>query len=162
MQMTTDRFKHIILTHQPAMQRMAQAILGDPDAAADAVQDAVVALWQQRGKLDTVVNAEAWCIQLVKRRSLDILRHASPAKAIDPALLEAAAPTPDDTEERYQRALALVRQLPPRQRDAILLKYEQGKDNKEIEQTLNMSSTNLYATLSRAYSSLREMMQKQQ
>lgn len=160
--MTTERFKHIILTHQPAMQRMAQAILGDPDAAADAVQDAVVALWQQRGKMDTVVNAEAWCIQFAKRRSLDILRRQRRTAAIDPSLLDNAVQQPDDTEERYQQALAMVRQLPPRQRDAILLKYEQGKDNKEIEQTLNMSSTNLYATLSRAYSSLREMMQKQQ
>lgn len=160
--MTTERFKHIILTHQPAMQRMAQAILGDPDAAADAVQDAVVALWQQRGKMDTVVNAEAWCIQFAKRRSLDILRRQRRTASIDPSLLDNAVQQPDDTEERYQQALAMVRQLPPRQRDAILLKYEQGKDNKEIEQTLNMSSTNLYATLSRAYSSLREMMQKQQ
>lgn len=160
--MTTDRFKHIILSHQPAMQRMAQDILGNPDTAADAVQDAVVTMWQQRDKLDSVINMEAYCIQVVKRRSIDIFRQQFPTASIDQSLLESAAPPPDDTEERYQQAMKLVRQLPQRQRDAILLKYEQGKDNKEIEQSLNMSSTHLYATLSRAYRSLREMMQKQQ
>ena len=73
-----------------------------------------------------------------------------------------AVPPPDDIDERYRQALKLVERLPKRQRDAILLKYEQGKENKEIEQIMNMSSTHLYATLSRAYSALREMMQKQE
>ena len=144
------------------MQRYATALLGDADAAADAVQDAVIELWQQQERLDTVVNLKGYCVMMVKRRCVDQLRNVHPTTPIDEEALTMADPPPDDTEERYQQALRLVERLPKRQRDAILLKYQQGKENKEIEQIMNMSSTHLYATLSRAYSALREMMQKQE
>lgn len=62
----------------------------------------------------------------------------------------------DDIEERYQLARKLVDQLPERQRDTILMKYEDGLSIEEIEKRTGMSSTHVYATLSRAYKSLRE------
>ena len=160
--MTPEAFKQLILSNQPDMQRYATALLGDADAAADAVQDAVIELWQQQERLDTVVNLKGYCVMMVKRRCVDQLRNVHPTTPIDEEALTMADPPPDDTEERYQQALRLVERLPKRQRDAILLKYQQGKENKEIEQIMNMSSTHLYATLSRAYSALREMMQKQE
>ena len=43
----TERFKHIILQHQPSMQRLAEYLLHDETIAEDAVQDALVDLWQQ-------------------------------------------------------------------------------------------------------------------
>ena len=158
--MTPDTFKQTILNLQPDMQRYAKALLGDADAAADAVQEAVIEMWQQREKLGNVVNVKGYCITMVKRRCIDQLRSQLPSSPIDEETMQLADPPPDDTEERFQAALRLVERLPQRQRDAILLKYQQGKDNKEIERIMNMSSTHLYATLSRAYSTLREMMQK--
>ena len=158
--MTTETFKQLILANQPHMQRYATTLLGDADAAADAVQETVITLWQQRERLDGVENLKGYCFTLVKRRCIDQLRNLQPTIPIDEEALTVAAPLPDDTEERYQQALQLVERLPVRQRDAILLKYQQGKDNKEIEKIMNMSSTHLYATLSRAYGTLREMMLK--
>jgi RNA polymerase sigma-70 factor (ECF subfamily) len=160
--MTADAFKQLILSNQPDMQRYATALLGDADAAADAVQEAVIELWQQHERLDKVVNLKGYCVTMAKRRCIDQLRQLNPTSPINEEALMVAVPPPDDIDERYRQALKLVERLPKRQRDAILLKYEQGKENKEIEQIMNMSSTHLYATLSRAYSALREMMQKQE
>jgi RNA polymerase sigma-70 factor (ECF subfamily) len=160
--MTADAFKQLILSNQPDMQRYATALLGDADAAADAVQEAVIELWQQHERLDKVVNLKGYCVTMAKRRCIDQLRQLNPTTPINEEALMVAVPPPDDIDERYRQALKLVERLPKRQRDAILLKYEQGKENKEIEQIMNMSSTHLYATLSRAYSALREMMQKQE
>lgn len=160
--MTADAFKQLILSNQPDMQRYATALLGDADAAADAVQEAVIELWQQHERLDKVVNLKGFCVTMTKRRCIDQLRQLHPTTPINEEALMVAVPPPDDIDERYRQALKLVERLPKRQRDAILLKYEQGKENKEIEQIMNMSSTHLYATLSRAYSALREMMQKQE
>jgi RNA polymerase sigma-70 factor (ECF subfamily) len=158
--MTPDTFKQTILKLQPDMQRYAKVLLGDADAAADAVQDAVVDMWQHRERLENVVNVKGYCITMVKRRCIDQLRNMHPSIPIDEETLQLADPPPDDTEERFLRALRLVERLPQRQREAILLKYQQGKENKEIERIMKMSSTHLYATLSRAYSTLREMMQE--
>lgn len=153
--MTTEEFKRNILRLQPRLQRTAESIVGDPDNAADAVQEAVIALWKQRSTLSGH-EMEKLSLTVVKRRSIDLLRKQKPTVPIDAESLMLAEPPQDNDEERYRLARKLVEQLPKRQRDTILMKYEDGLSNEEIEKATGMSSTHLYATLSRAYKSLRE------
>ena len=153
--MTTEEFKRDILRLQPRLQRTAESIVGDPDNAADAVQEAVIALWKQRSTLSSH-EMEKLSLTVVKRRSIDLLRKQKPTVPIDAESLMLAEPPQDNDEERYRLARKLVEQLPKRQRDTILMKYEDGLSNEEIEKATGMSSTHLYATLSRAYKSLRE------
>ena len=153
--MTTEEFKRDILRLQPRLQRIAECIVGDPDNAADAVQEAVIALWKQRSTLSSH-EMEKLSLTVVKRRSIDLLRKQKPTVPIDAESLMLAEPPQDNDEERYRLARKLVEQLPKRQRDTILMKYEDGLSNEEIEKATGMSSTHLYATLSRAYKSLRE------
>ena len=153
--MTTEEFKRDILKLQPRLQRAAESIVGDPDSAADAVQEAVITLWEQRTTLKTQ-DMERLSQTIVKRRSIDMLRRQKPNVSIDTEqLMQMEALEDDPLEERYQLARKLVDRLPERQRNAILMKYEKGMSNKEIEQATGMSSTHLYATLSRAYKALR-------
>ena len=153
--MTSEDFKRNILRLQPRLQRTAETILGDPDNAADAVQEAVITLWKQHATMKSR-DMEPLSMTIVKRRSIDMLRRKRSTTNIEEEqimLLEVA--DEDPMEERYLLARKLVDQLPERQRNAILLKYEEGLSNKEIEQATGMSSTHLYATLSRAYKALR-------
>lgn len=153
--MTTEEFKQNILRLQPRLQRTAECIVGDPDSAADAVQEAVITLWEQRNTISER-DMERLSLTIVKRRSIDMLRRQRPTVSIDTEqLMKMEVPEDDPLEERYQLARKLVDQLPERQRNAILMKYEEGLSNKEIEQATGMSSTHLYATLSRAYKALR-------
>jgi len=155
MVMTTEEFKRDILRLQPRLQRTAESIVGDPDSAADAVQEAVITLWEQHTTIKSQ-NMEKLCLTIVKRRSIDLLRKQHPTVPIDTETLMLTEPPQDDLEERYQLARQLIDQLPKRQRDTILMKYEDGLSNEEIEKATGMSSTHVYATLSRAYNSLRE------
>ncbi len=153
--MTTEEFKRDILRLQPRLQRTAERIVGDADSAADAVQEAVITLWKQRSTLSSH-DMEKLSLTVVKRRSIDLLRKQKPTMPIDEECLMQAEPPQDESEERYRLARKLVEQLPQRQRDAILMKYEDGLSTEEIEKATGMSSTHVYATLSRAYKSLRE------
>ncbi|MCR4848010.1 MAG: RNA polymerase sigma factor [Bacteroidales bacterium] len=153
--MTTEEFKRNILKMQPRLQRMAEYIVGDPDSAADAVQEAVISLWEQRSTVKSQ-EMEKLSLTVVKRRSIDLLRKQKPMVDIDAESLMLAEPSQDDLEERYHMARQLVDRLPARQRDVILMKYEEGLSMEEIEKATGMSSTHVYATLSRAYKSLRE------
>ena len=154
--MTHEEFKTEIIRLQPFMQRTAEGIVGDPDNAADAVQEAVINLWEKRSSLIKGKEMEKLCLTVVKRRSIDMLRRQMPTKEIDSeSLMLIEVPSEDPVEERYHLARKLVDQLPERQRNAILMKYEEGLSNKEIETATGMSSTHLYATLSRAYKALR-------
>lgn len=153
--MTTEEFKRDILRLQPWLQRIAERIVGDPDSAADAVQEAVITLWEQRTSLQSQ-DLEKLAPTVVKRRSIDILRKQHPTVPVDAETLMLTELPPDDSEERYQLAIKLVDKLPKRQRDTILMKYENGLSVEEIGEATGMSSTHVYATLSRAYKALRE------
>lgn len=154
-----SQFKHDYLPLQPAMQRMAERLLGSEDDAADVVQDCFVTLWNDREKLRRVVNREAWCIMLVKRRCVDLLRRRRPTVDIDERTL---AVDVDDraAEERLQLAMDLIDRLPERQAEAVRLKHFDAADTQLIADTLHTSEGNVYTLLSRAYSSLKQMIQQ--
>lgn len=159
--MTIEDFKRDILRLQPRLQRIAELIIGDADSAEDAVQETVIALWEQCATLKGGEDLEKLSLTIVKRRSIDLLRRRQPTVPIDSENLMPTEVEQDDLEERYQMARRLIEQLPQRQRNAILMKYEEGMSNEEIEQATGMSRTHLYATLSRAYKALRNAIEQQ-
>jgi RNA polymerase sigma-70 factor (ECF subfamily) len=159
--MTSEVFKKMIVSYQPDMQRMAESVLHDPYLSEDAVQEAMIQLWQQRNRLDSERNLRALCVTMAKRRSIDLLRKQRPFQLIDEEALEIPEPTPNNIEERYQKAMKIIERLPSIQQKALLMKYEEEKNTEEITRELNISSTNLYAILSRAYAALREMMKNE-
>lgn len=140
---------------QPAMQRMAESMLRDEQEAADVVQDCFVTLWSDRKKLRRVANREAWCITLVKRRCIDVLRRRRPTVDVD-ALVNLAEEAAED-DERLQLALRFIGRLPERQVQAVRLRHFDDADTRVIARTMDISEGNVYTILSRAYSSLKQM-----
>ncbi len=141
--MDNEAFKNRIIQLQPTLQKVAESILNDADLAADAVQDTALKIWDRRRRMNRVGNLEGYCVAAVKRRCIDLLREQHPSVSIDEEALMMAEPVPDDNfEERYQQVRAMIDQLPERQREIILMKYEQDLPNSEIEKALQISSTN--------------------
>lgn len=157
MKQETEQFKLDYLPMQPAMQRMAEALLGNEDDAADVVQDCFVTLWNEREKFRRVVNREAWCITLVKRRCVDLLRKRKPTVEIDERTMALAEEEADAGEERLRLALQMVDRLPERQAQAVRLKHFEDADTGRIAHELHITPGNVYTLLSRAYSTLKQM-----
>lgn len=143
------------------MRRMAESMLNDNDLAADAVQESVICLWNKREDFGRMEKKEAFCITVVKRRCVDILRQQRPSEPIDEKVIMMEESSADENlEERYRMARMVIDKLPEKQREAILMKYEEDLPNHEIEKALNVSSANLYTIFSRAYKSIRETMER--
>ena len=157
MKRDTEQFKQDYLPLQPAMQRMAESLLGDEDEAADVVQDCFVTLWEEREKLRRVVNREAWCITLVKRRCIDLLRKRRPTVELDERAMALAEEDCHEGEERLRLAMQMVDGLPERQAQAIRMKHFEAADTDRIAAALHITPGNVYTLLSRAYSSLKQM-----
>ena len=157
MKQETEQFKLDYLPLQPAMQRMAEHLLGNEDDAADVVQDCFVTLWEEREKLRRVVNREAWCITLVKRRCVDLLRKRKPTVEIDERTMALAEEQSHDDDERLRLALQMVDRLPERQAQVVRLKHFDAADTQHIAAKLHISEGNVYTLLSRAYSTLKQM-----
>ena len=157
MKQDTEQFKRNIMPLQPAMHRMAESLLHNEEDAADVVQDCLVTLWNEREKLRRVVNLEAWCITLVKRHCVDLLRRKHPTVEIDERTMALAEEEANDAEERLQLAMKLVEKLPERQRQVIQLKHFDAADTEHIASKLGITPRNVYTLLSRTYNSLKQM-----
>jgi RNA polymerase sigma-70 factor (ECF subfamily) len=119
------------------------------------VQDCFVTLWNDRKKLRLVANREAWCIMLVKRRCIDVLRRRHPTVDIDSVINLADEPVEDD--HRLVLALRFIDRLPERQAQAVRLRHFDDADTHTIANTLQTTEGNVYTLLSRAYKSLKQM-----
>jgi len=154
----TRQFENDYLPLQPVMQRMAEHLLGDEQEAADAVQDCFVSLWKDRHKLHKVVNREAYCVMLVKRRCIDLLRHRRPTEEV--SVLADQPYDPHEEDNRLQLVEQLIGKLPERQARVVHMRHFDGADTQTIAHTMQISEGNVYTLLSRAYSSLKQMIQK--
>lgn len=152
-----SQFEADYLVLQPAMQRMAEHLLGNEDEAADVVQDCFVTLWSERESLKSVLNREAWCITLVKRRCVDLMRRRRPSVSID-ALADVADEDFSDRDELQQLAVTLIGRLPERQQQVLQMKHFDAVDTATIAHTLQITEGNVYTILSRAYKSIKQML----
>ena len=157
MKQDAEQFKRDYLPLQPTMQRMAESLLHNEEDAADVVQDCIVILWNEREKLRRVVNREAWCITLVKRKCIDLMRRRYPTVEIDERTMSLAEEEANNAEERLQLAIRFVDRLPGPQAQAVRLKHFDNADTAQIAKKLGTTQNNVYTILSRAYNSLKQM-----
>lgn len=153
-----EQFKKEILPFQAAMQRMAESLIGNEEDAADVVQDCFVTLWKERGKLAHVVNKEAWCITLVKRKCVDTMRKRHATVEIDDRMNLVDEEVQEDV--RLQIAFDLIDRLPERQARVIRLKHYDDCNTKSIAEAMQISEGNVYTLLSRAYNTLKQMIKE--
>ena len=107
-------------------------------------------------------DLRAYAMQSLKNRCISFLRKSRDIATDKIELLDAV----DDeaireevalTEERSARLDGMMAQLPERQREAVTMKYIEGVSHEEMQRRLGMTSTNVYATLSRAMNTLKSM-----
>lgn len=163
--MTQDAFLNTLMALQPAMQLTAEKILHTEADAEDTVQEAVIELWERRNDLQHVLNLEGYAMQTVKNRCISFLRKHRDIATDNFSLLDSV----DDeaikaevalTEERASRLDDMMNHLSERQREAVKMKYIDRLSHEEMQRRLGMSSTNVYATLSRAVSTLKSMVKQ--
>lgn len=111
------------------MLRTVGRVVRDPDAARDALQDALVRLWQRRHVVRSHPNPEALVLRVCLHAAIDQTRRRLRRKETSAAPLELQAGGPghgpsDALERREQREAVLeaIAQLPPRQALAVLMR----------------------------------------
>jgi RNA polymerase sigma-70 factor (ECF subfamily) len=160
--MAQEALLDTLMALQPALQLTAEKLLRSEADAEDTVQETVIDLWQRRNELEHVRDLRAYAMQSLKNRCISFLRKSRDIATDRIELLDAVD---DDaireevalTEERAARLDTMMAQLPERQREAVTMRYIEGVSHEEMQRRLGMSSTNVYATLSRAMSALKSM-----
>ena len=144
------------------MLSLAERITGNRDDAADAVQDAFVKLWQQRGRFESARHAQGAGMMTVRTTSIDLARRNSRHSDVP---VEQAAETADEVADN-ERSLAYLQvrkiidnDLSRNQQMIIDLRELQGMEFEDIASRMNMTAANVRVELSRARKRVRDIYQ---
>ena len=129
----------------PELQRHVAAMLGDAEQAHDIVQDLWVTALRTRPEAGDRVNIRAWLYRVATRRALDhvsMQRRRSQLLVVHSNELEPGSlPATDAVFGRLSEAAAArvrkgVAELPPRQRNAVWLRWIEELDYATIARRL--------------------------
>ncbi|GAA3250832.1 RNA polymerase sigma factor SigM [Nonomuraea helvata] len=138
-------FSEIVKRHRDRMWAVALRTLGDPDEAADAVQDAFVSAYRKAATFRGEAAVTTWLHRIVVNACLDRMRRKSVRPVADDELIEAAerdSPLPDQTLEREvsMEVSAALKLLPSDQRAALVLVDMMGYSVEDAAQVLQVPS----------------------
>lgn len=138
-------FSEIVKRHRDRMWAVALRTLGDPDEAADAVQDAFVSAYRKAATFRGEAAVTTWLHRIVVNACLDRMRRKSVRPVADDELIEAAereSPLPDQTLEREvsMEVSAALKMLPSDQRAALVLVDMMGYSVEDAAQVLQVPS----------------------
>lgn len=155
-----DRITEAFTTLREQMLSLAGRITGNRDDAADAVQDAFVKLWQQRGRYQTTSHAQGAGMMTVRTTSIDMARRNS--RQADVPVEQATdiieEPTNEERTLAYQQVRHIIdNELSQQQRTIIDLREVEGLEFEDIAARLGMQPANVRVELSRARKRVREI-----
>ena len=163
-------FNQLVLMYQGQAYNVAYRLLGDPDAAADATQDAFIKafrrLHQHRGG-----SFRSWLLRIVTNTCLDMLRKQKrrPTQPLEPQSDEeepdrlprwqSNAESPEEVLLRKEIHWAVqegLSHLSPEHRTVVVLSDIEGLSYEEIAQVLGIPVGTVKSRLSRARARLRD------
>lgn len=161
-------FNQLVLLYQSMAYNLAYRILSDPDAAADATQDAFISAFKAMRKFRGG-SFKAWILRIVTNACYDQLRSKKrrPAESMDAldidqdhiGFLRDESERPDEVLERQQLNQAIqsgIESLPAEQRVVVVLSDIQGLSYQEIAEVTDLSLGTVKSRLSRARAKLRD------
>jgi len=129
-----DAFGHLVRRHRDRMWAVAIRTLGEPEEAADALQEAFISAFRRADSFRGDAKVTTWLHRIVVNACLDRIRRRQ-VRAADPLpedqerAAELAGPVRDDpaeTRERRLDVLNALRQINPDQRSALVLVDMEG------------------------------------
>jgi RNA polymerase sigma factor (sigma-70 family) len=148
--------------HQSALIRYAQSILHDGDQARDAVQETFIKLCKQTPE-QLSDHLAPWLFRVVRNQCLNMLRkekrmsHFESPDALDVQENPAEShPHEQRKRETISSLFELVNTLPNRQRELVLLKFQQDFSYQEISEVTGLTVSNVGFILHQAIRSLKQ------
>ena len=162
--------------HGDSLYRYALVRLGDPDRAADLVQETFLHALRAAGSFSGRSSERTWLVGILKHKMIDQWRSSTRREAAVPSAPPAefdesghwlrsprawaGEPTrAAEAREFWDAFAACLAKLPPGLADAFLLRELDGVESAEVQARLAITPANLWARLHRARSLLRRCLE---
>ena len=154
----------LVARWQPRLLRHAWRMLGDPERAKDAVQEAWIEIIRGLSGLDDVVAFPAWAFRIVTRRCQRAYQRAARDRRDAEAMaVEAEAPNAANQSAEFAADLAVVlaamATLPASQRAALALFYLENLSVAEIAVALDVPPGTVKTRLMHARRKVRDILE---
>jgi RNA polymerase sigma-70 factor, ECF subfamily len=149
-------FGEIVREHQAMVYSLALHFLRNPSMAEDLAQDVFLSLYRNLGSIKSGAHLRFWLRKVTCHRSIDRVRRRKPDGMLslddvpEPAV---AAHTRDPLlEEKLWR---LVATLPDKSRMAVILRYQEDMELREIAEVMEIPINTVKSSIERALELLR-------
>jgi RNA polymerase sigma-70 factor, ECF subfamily len=137
-----EAFGQLIERYSDQARRVARGILGDHHDGDDAAQDAFLSALRHLDRYDSARPFGPWLMRIVSNAAVDRLRRKKvrAADQLSPGTMSRDADPSVDTDRRsLMTALGLaLKDLPPRQRQAVVMFDVEGYSHAEIAETMSV------------------------
>lgn len=154
-----DAFGELVRRHRDRLWRVALRTLGNPDDAADAVQDALVSAFRAAGGYRGEAAVTTWLHRIVVNACLDLARRrtARPTTPLaDSPALDLPAADMLGQRETGTEILAALRELPTEQAAAIVLVDVEGYPVADVAEMLDVPTGTVKSRCARGRARLAE------
>ncbi len=164
--MSPQEFRKIILPEGRRLYALAFRYLNSREEAEDAVQEAMMRLWEGRENLDNHANNAAWCTTVTRNCCIDMLRRKrkitleAMENATETDIIERGETDDSDNREAAELINKIVSRMKEPYRSAVILRDIEGYSYEEAAESMQTSINNLRTILSRARRAVREEMKK--
>ena len=163
MAVASDQLTQLYTAHYRSLVRLAAFLTGDRDGAEEVVQDAYVKVAGSWRGLREPDRAEAYLRTAVVNLSRSRLRRRQVAAkhAPEPPREVASAETSAMRTVQRDAVLRALQQLPPRQREAVVLRYYGDLSEAQTAAAMGCSTGAVKSHTSRAMAALRPLLEDQ-
>ena len=157
-----NAFEILVREYRDRVLNVAWRIVSDADAAQDVAQETFIKAYQQLPRFRGKSKFGTWLYRIAVNEARAHLRaqHRRQARWEKQGALEAAQPVPPEVGEQAGPIVALLQELPEKQRIALALFYLQELSVAEIAQAVRAPTGTVKAWLSRGRQRLRELAQE--
>jgi RNA polymerase sigma factor (sigma-70 family) len=159
----TEAIETLLLQYQPSLTRFARKFCATPDDVEDAVQETLWIIYRKIDSLRTSKAFVSWIFQIVRNECYALLRHEKySVDQIEISKLDyldyTAAADHDLYSTLAQDLISAIKQLPPPQREVLILRDIECLTASEVAEKLQISVETVKSRLHYARTALRQML----
>lgn len=159
-----EAFGQLVRKHSTRFYKVAYGVVMTRADAEDVVQEAFLKLWNGKAKWQEGRNNRftTWFYRIVYNQALDHLRRKPPFHVVEQEFASGDLPADDAVAERQENNAveAALKDLPERQRTALMLVYKEELSQAECAEVMGISVKALESLLSRGKAALKERMKE--
>ena len=148
-------FESWLVAREPALQRTALLLTGDPHSARDLVQTTLAKLYLAWDRIDDHEHVDAYARKVLINEHRSAWRRPWRRREIVTDSLPEASRPEEGYDDAHEAVWRFVATLPPRQRAVLVLRYYEELTEAETAGVLGISVGTVKSQASRALASLR-------